>query len=357
MLKVKDYSRSLSSSSRDENQANVLNKLSSEFLNSSLERANDYAKEALELSMEINYPHGLAEAYANLGRTYCRASKNDKSKEYFNQAIEVCKKNSLSILLGRTYGDISNLYRIIGDIEASLDYALKGLDLLPPDQDTEGYRAYNLNCMGNVYQQLGKVEEAYKCYEEGIEILTKVGNNRIAVNMRGNLAVLLSNQEKHKESLEQFKVCLEEFKKISNRQGESITLVNIGYEYYNMGVYPKALNHFLKGIRLLKVVNNKRSLVNAYRGLGLVYVAFTGYDEALKHLLKSLEIAQGMDYPYGIYLAQLVLGETYAKKEEIATAKEYFTQAWELSQEKKWGYDRAKHALEGLENGLFEPAS
>ena len=344
MLKVRDLSLQLSSASRDEQKADVLNNLSYEFLNSSLERSEDYALEALELSMQLDYPKGLVEAYANLGRIYCRSSKNTESIKYFNQAIDLCKSNSLSVLLGRTYGDISTVYRITGDLDQSLKYAVQGLEFLPPDEDTEGFRAMNLNCIGNIYHQQGKIDEAYECYREGIKILSEVGDRRTAVNMRGNLAVLLSSQKKHEEAIEQFNICLEDFRLISHRQGESVTMVNIAFEYYNQKAYPKSLNHFLKAIKLLKVVENKKSLVNAYRGLGLVYVAFNGYDEAIKHINKSVQLARDVNYAYGIYLGLMVLGEAFSKKEDHESAMQFYNEALQLAKEKNWEYTGLKEA-------------
>lgn len=103
------------------------------------------------------------------------------------------------------------------------------------------------------------------------------------------------------QSLKHSRIALELYEEIAKSVASSLkyninnkittTLNNLGLAHYNQGNYPKALDYYLKGLRIAVKYNNEEKIATIYGNLGIVYTLIYEYETALDYYIKALKIA------------------------------------------------------------------
>ncbi len=123
-----------------------------------LVRKKEYeaAVRCLNRYMEVK-PSQTARAYREIAQTYVRAKDLDKAQEYYQKAIDQEPASARNWrIMGRFLADDRK------DEEKALPYLEKSVELMPDS-------TYGFMKLGEVYEALGRKEEAIKCYEKSLE--------------------------------------------------------------------------------------------------------------------------------------------------------------------------------------------
>src|ERR1700739_733673 len=73
---------------------------------------------------------------------------------------------------------------------------------------------------------------------------------------------------------------------------EASTVSIIGVAYENKGNYPKALEYYLKALKINEERENKNGIANCYNDIGVVYEIQSEYSKALEYYFKALKIRE-----------------------------------------------------------------
>ncbi len=123
-----------------------------------LVRKKEYeaAVRCLNRYMEVK-PSQTVRAYREIAQTYVRAKDLDKAQEYYQKAIDQEPASARNWrIMGRFLADDRK------DEEKALPYLEKSVELMPDS-------TYGFMKLGEVYEALGRKEEAIKCYEKSLE--------------------------------------------------------------------------------------------------------------------------------------------------------------------------------------------
>ena len=91
--------------------------------------AKKRALQTLELSKKLNYQKGIAAAYNLLALNEEHVGNYDKTIEYHLEALKILEKEHDKENVGNIYHNIGKLYQLQGDMEQSINYLAKGLEL------------------------------------------------------------------------------------------------------------------------------------------------------------------------------------------------------------------------------------
>lgn len=180
--------------------------------------------------------------------------------------------------------------------------------------------------------------------------------------------------------------------------GQAWALNNLGSAYYISGTYDKALEAYLKSLKIFRKIGNHNRVLWAYNNLGLIYIAQGKYDEAIEeynriiqskiakrdslllatgyfnlgltfdhknaseqattYLQKSIEISRKSDFDRMEVMAINRLGEIYLHAHDYEEAEKYYRKALDASYEDNWenSFAHAGLARVNYELGLYDNA-
>lgn len=300
MLKIKEVYQQLEDCTDDIERIELLAILSSEFLNTDINRCQEVVDQLGELAKKLNNPKAFGYYYSSLGRIYFRQTKYREAEQSFNWAIGYAQEAKAPMLESNCYHSLGMVFWNEGQYEQSLEVSKKALVFFEATNDQSGNKAMCYNNIGNIYERLGEYDKAEDAYMQGMKILKGIGDKRLIYNVQGNLGVIKLRKQEYKKALVHLEPVLEGFKSIKHGIGEALTLVQLGHAYMGLGQYAKAMGYYTKVLKKVKDSEFKSVEAEVYVGLGNLYLNLEGYDDAVKHYEKAMEVLKSINNFSGI---------------------------------------------------------
>jgi len=130
---------------------------------------------------------------------------------------------------------------------------------------------------------------------------------------------------------------------ITLKRGNTSIYTNIGNAYSRKGDYPKALDHYLKALKMAEELKEKVRIGNIYGNMAAVYMSQGEFSKCLDYNLKSLKIRQDLSDKAGIGMSYCNIGVLYIDMSEkgkvtnkdslCEIALDYYLKALELAKE------------------------
>ncbi len=187
-----------------------------------------YANTALEISTNLQYPEGIADANCILGLVSIHSGELDKGKTFFDTAKDVSEKCNYEI---------------------GLAAAKRGL--------------------GVYYQTKGQYDKAMNQFLESKELCEKRSNKRTLANCYHGMGVLYFYDKKTYDSaIDCFEKSLTLREQIGDKDEISFSYYSMGEAYQTMGDIESAQEYFEKAGALCQKIGNKYIEANVYQGKG-----------------------------------------------------------------------------------------
>ena len=142
-------------------------------------------------------------------------------------------------------------------------------------------------------------------------------------------------------------------------------LGDIGDVYYWLDNYGKALEFYLKGLKIYRLGGNRKNEAVFLGNIGQIYDSQSDFVNALNYEFKSLKIFEDLNDYTGIAINTRRVGNIYYKQNDYAKALQYHQKALKLYEDKKDNdgiayvlqdmalvYDNQKNYPEALKNYL-----
>lgn len=220
------------------------------------ETAADYLEERAQLD-SLNIEWNLDAGKFILDYLFDKQNEN-KSKGFFDKALQICLSEGDSLYLAKTYMCLGDLNSKWGNYKESFDYYDKALQIYS-DEDS-AYVYYNLDT--EVLQCLDRIALAY------------------------------NSMDKHDDALKQLEVTLNLYQRHYPERKDLIAncYINIGTVLENKGDYNEAHRNFETALAILDSISDMPRLAYCYNNLGSLYEREDNYDEAIKFYEKGLDI-------------------------------------------------------------------
>ncbi|MFH1322030.1 MAG: tetratricopeptide repeat protein [Bacteroidota bacterium] len=186
--------------------------------------------------------------------------------------------------------------------------------------------ALTIVCSINIYADQSMVDSLLSELETAKEDTNKV-------NILNNLSKELqsSNPDKALNYAEQ---ALKLSKKLSSlpdqalaksgKKGIAISFNNIGIIHKNWGNYEKAIEYYLKALKIQEDLGNKDGIAGILNNIGNIYIIWKNYTKALEFYSKSLQIVQAYNLRETIMYDYEVFSKTYSAMGNYQKAYEYY---------------------------------
>ena len=175
-----------------------------------------------------------------------------ESKECFNKALEIIKKEENKNRLAQVYLTMSNIYSEIGDVDKHLEYSQKVYDITKRDENK--YMMESLFNMIESYVQKGEYEMAKKYCKLALVSSIKNKDKYYEYKSLKFYSDMYKNQDEVETAIDYLNKCIT----IANNLQDSKILANLYIElgklYSNISK-DKELEYYQKGVLMYKDLN------------------------------------------------------------------------------------------------------
>ncbi len=258
-------------------------------------QALDYFQQALDIAKkntiskvrEIN----IAGIQDNIAVIYFHQGEYDKTKQYYLQNLAIYQKNGDELGQADVLNNLGEVHRQLGKYPKAFHYLNQALELFKIAKDYKGIGA-TLNNIGLVHDELGQLPKALEFYQKSLKIRQE-NNDRIGVGTTlHNIALVYDQSKKYQQALEIYNQALVVRREVSDKAGEARTLNNIALVHNQLGDYPKALNFLQQALSIFTKLGYPVSEANTLDSLGTVYQSLKNYSQAFESFQEALAISR-----------------------------------------------------------------
>ncbi|MCF7832565.1 MAG: tetratricopeptide repeat-containing sensor histidine kinase [Candidatus Marinimicrobia bacterium] len=259
------------------------------------QNALDIFFRSLALSQVNDDERLLSDIYFFIGSIYYYYyGDNKQTIDYYNKSINSALRSNNYRILGAVYSSLSNLFRISGSYEKSLEFIYKSRENYAKANYTEGI-AWIDYTTGSLYNTLGLYEEALNAFSSSLSIYHEMATVdsvmtgvAICLDQLSVIHTELNNEDlARKYNQEALKYYIQE----NSRYGISNSLkykANIEYKSHN---YKMAMSLLDSSLSIKKEINDRMGFSSIYSTYGAILIDNGLYQQALDSLEIGLNFA------------------------------------------------------------------
>ncbi len=329
-------------------KVDVLNRLTYVWWLKNYDSCKYFATAALNLSKQLQYAAGSAEASIYLG-IYEAEITGDKesSMRFFRSALREAKANANKGLEGFASTQLGNLYRNYGLYDSALFYYKEALAQLDGNEQpwflSMAYRNLSKYC-GLIFQPNQELEYLNKCWE----LRKNLPDKAMQVDALVQLAAWHSKQFDFVKAQEYLTIAQPLLPYVGKSWVASDYQSQNALILFQLGQYGEALTWFSKAKDYYSN-NSAPSYVQLLLNIGEVLEEASNYDASMKNYFEALKLSQEKGFRTEIIKAQLGIGRNYYRLKQSSRALEYAQQAVSLAQRDNFKAEEATaYNLSGL---------
>jgi len=307
-------------------------------------KLNDIAgpvREMLDLSEKINSKDWMSEAYRLKGYTWYLKGDYDAALVEFFTGLKLAKESKEQRSGPWICINLSELYRVQGNLSEALHYASEGLKWAEALKNKAAI-ADSYNSLGIIEEAMGNLPEALKYYLKCLKIREERKEKWAVADCNNNIGNVYWRQGKYKEALKYQFLALKTRKETGDTAGIADSYNNIGNIYHDQGNFSEAMKSHLYCLDLQQSLGRKRSIADAYNNLGLDYENVKNYEEALNAHFAAKDIRRKIGDLEGIAGSCINLSSIYRKIHKFKEAENNLDSAEKISMkigDKNWLVD------------------
>jgi tetratricopeptide (TPR) repeat protein len=126
---------------------------------------------------------------------------------------------------------------------------------------------------------------------------------------------------------------LDNFYKTGEEQNISDCLDSIGEFYLRYREYPRALEYFLKSMKIVENINDRYRLFSLYANVARTYIAMDEKENALMYFGKTLELANAVGDKSRLSEILVIISEYFTKNKDYKNTYTYLNRALNIARE------------------------
>jgi signal transduction histidine kinase/Tfp pilus assembly protein PilF len=287
---VDSLTRVLATLPEDTNRVNSLIRLSRELWLVDSDLSIRYAKQAIQLSQQLGYVKGEANANNSAGAAYRNRGDAEQALNYHRRALALREHLGDRNGVQSSLNNIGVAYQAKGEYDRALDYYLRSLSLAEQIRDTNGITIAYLN-IGDAYLFQGEFAKALDYQRKALILSERASDKSTRATIFNNIGEILSKQGNDEGALDYFNRALVEMESLGERQSIAGVLSNIGHIYAKRGQRDAAFDAYRKSLALQAEAGNKPGLAAAFVNVGSLYLDMQKLDSAERYLQQGMGLA------------------------------------------------------------------
>ncbi len=321
-----DYSDSLTNTltnTEDFKKKNeILLKLSDYFQNNNPEKALEYSYQALELSQINKYSAGILKANIRIAKIYRIMTNLNLSLDFALKANDLANLIGMKDELAESHHILGNIYLNLGEYEISSEHLFKCLKLVENNDNKKGIEQI-LTSIGYLYFEQNKYEKALEYFLKSLAIAREINDSSGISKGLNNIAAIYGSINEY----EKIGPYLFEALKISKASGhkisEGINYVNIGVIYKEMNKHDSVYYYFKKAEEIFSELNNIPLLATVYYNLSEFCLEIDSVNNSLEYAYKAFDLGRTHKLKKVIYDAADKLHKIYLSNNDPENASKF----------------------------------
>ena len=257
-----------------------------------------------------------------LCRKYINNGNYDQAMQYAQQAKEQALKLDFKKGLGESYNIIGDIFWYKGNYVLSYGHYFNAMKIFEKLDD----KIAIANCNRNI----GWVYLDQKNYEKSIEYFTKSLAANLELNRKEalgdnycDIGGFYGRQNSFEKALDNHLKSLKIREEIGDKQGMALSYLNIGIINMKQSDYEKALDNQFKSLKISLEIGDKQGIADSEGIIGRIYLKQGKYEEANRYLYQSLILLKEIGYNDGIKDTYSYLADLFEKKGDYKQAYNY----------------------------------
>ena len=265
--------------------------LSKKYLKYQIDTSFIFAKNAIQLSKDLNYIFGYAYALKQIGLVYKYMSEYDSALYYYYKSINLFDSLEIDSERASILNRMANVYKRKGQFEKSLESFLLSLDISRRINDTVLISAI-YNNLSVLYRNMFEYDKALEYQFMNLDILRKLGLDDNIPIVLMNIGTIYKHKQDFNQALNYYKEALDLIPMSVNNYDKLLLLHNIGVIYQKKARYFEANNYYQKALQLEQKIGEKSLRIYTLQGIGNVLIKTGKFSEGEKYLKESFQLAK-----------------------------------------------------------------
>ena len=292
-------------------------------------RAFASAETRLDSAIELRDRKEEMLARMDLGFHHLRyAHDYEKAMDLFIQCLTLADSLDATGEQILAYIAIARVFEEVGNAPKSEEMLEEG-QLLNRQIQNASLETIILNRLGRVNGAQGKIEDAFKSYEQALELMTDIENSALEAETVFNVANLYSQQGEFDKALDRHKRALAITRTLRDRAAEALSLNDIGELYRLMGNKERAFANHEAALGIRTELKDPKGIATSRNNLGVLHFQEKNFSEAMSNLEKALAAARESQ-----------------DQEQIRKAHEFLSACYEAQEDFRQALDHKKHFID-----------
>jgi PAS domain S-box-containing protein len=318
----------------------IMNKLAFLYRVKDPQKTIDYARQALDISQNLQNLYEQQIAYSNLGLGYRYLGNYNEALTFQQKALELALQLENDSVIAREYNRLGIVYKRFGAYNIALEYYLKALDIHEKLNNQKGM-ADMFNNIGSIYRKRGNFDIALEYYFKTLKIRKELNDLENYANILNNIGNAYSDLGIYNEALNYHKQSLNVKLELDHQYGISTSYKNIGDVYLDLDEPEKAIEFYFKAYEISKEMNYKGGIAVNLTDIGKANLAMKNFDIAEKNLSESLKIKEEIGDKIGITESYIGFSKLYIQLAAYDKAFEYLDTAYTIAEKEGFPEDIA----------------
>jgi|GEM_PF-1585980 len=264
--------RGLCYTTADTIQVNAWNDRALELAYSDPQEGLEYVQKSIALSRKSGFSKGEIKALIRRGIIYDVLSKSGKAIQAYEEALALSRLRKYKKGEGSSLNNLGLIYMNRHELSKAMVLFQQALELFTELKDYQ-LLGNITNNMGIIYQETNRMPLALSFFRQSIAYYLKIGENAVSNDVYSNLSLIY--QEDFKENMDSaayfLQKAIEGQRRVNDLYGLGISYNNMGLLLTNQKRYPEAIQNYKESIALAEKIGNIPMLVSSGYNLSQTY--------------------------------------------------------------------------------------
>jgi len=219
-----------------------------------------------------------------------------------------------------------------GDYDRAIELYEESLELARTHEDFS-LQAKCLSNIGNVHYFKAELDEAYTCYNDALEINSRLGDQAGVGRQTMNLGLIELMRGDYQAGLDQLNRSAMIFKELGERGMFALVLINISQSRTTLSEYDNSIVAAEEALEIARDVTLPLIECDATLRLGIAHASKGDRARGREYLEVSLRVAEEAQMTRNVAHIRIALAEFYLQQNDTNVAKKYAAEAQRVAKD------------------------
>ncbi len=279
----------------------------------SLDKAKQFAEEALKLSEKINYSRGKAAALKNIGFNLYLLNQLEKAEQHYSQALNLLLATKDSLELPELFNNIGLIYWRKNQFTNAFELYKRAQHIAKKMHDKK-QEAQAINYIGLIFWKWTDYARALNYFFNSLKLKEELRDDFETGVTLNNIAFIYNEVNQPDLSIEQSNRALQLSNRLNNKYVLGRALNNLGASYFLLQDFNKAVYYLTESLNIKTEASDKSGMAYALNDLGKAFFAQKKYSKSENYFEQALAIRKELEDKYGTTTTLLNLAKVFRAK-------------------------------------------